>query len=195
MTTTGFDSGVLVAAFAFLVLGSVLAFLVITTYNDVVGLRNRIDKAWSNIDVALRQRHDQLPALVDAVRGQLAFERGVVEAVADRRAGYRPDAPIPAQAAASDATTVAVRQLFAVVERYPDLKSQENVLALQSSIERLEELLAARRELYNDQVFRYNTRISQVPGVALAGVLGWRPRAFFKAEPGDAQPPVVSTEA
>ena len=194
MTLVGLDPGALAAAFAFLVLGGILAFLVITTFNDVVGLRNRIGKAWSNIDVVLKQRHDQLPALVDAVRGQLAFERGVLEEVTARRAGYRPDAPIPAQAAASDATTLAVRQLFAVVERYPDLKSQENVLALQSSIQRLEETLAARRELYNDQVFRHNTRISQVPGVALAGLFGWRPRPFFKADPGDAEPPVVSTE-
>lgn len=181
----------LAAAFGLGILGVIAAFLVVATYNDVVGLRLRVDKAWSNIDVLLHQRHDQLPALVDAVRGQLAFEQEVLEEVTRRRAGYAPDAPIPAQAATSSVTSSAVRSLLAVVERYPELRSQENVLALQRSIERLEAMLAARRELYNDQVFRHNTRIAQVPAVLLAGLLGWRSREFFDADPGAAIPPVM----
>jgi LemA protein len=175
------DAGALLASFAVAVLLVVVGFLAVSTYNDIVSLRLRIDKAWSNIDVVLHQRHDQLPALVDAVRGALQFERDVLDEVAARRAGYRPDAAIPDQAATSQATTEAVRSLLAVVERYPDLKSQGNVLALQESIERLEAMLAARRELYNDQVFRYNTRIQQLPGLLLAAPLGWRARPFFKA--------------
>ena len=183
------DPAALAAAFGLAILLLVAGFLAVTTYNDVVGLRLRVDKAWSNIDVVLHQRHDQLPALVDAVRGQLAFEHDVLEEVIRRRAGYSPDAPIPAQATASSATSTAVRSLLAVVERYPELHSRENVLALQRSIERLEALLAARRELYNDQVFRYNTRIAQVPAVLVAGLLGWRSREFFDADPAvDAVP-------
>jgi len=183
VTMIGLDPLGLAAAFGVVIVGVVVAFLVVATYNDVVGLRLRADKAWSNIDVLLHQRHDQLPALVDAVRGQLAFEQDVLEEVTRRRAGYAPDAPIPAQAATSSATSSAVRSLVAVVERYPELRSQDNVLALQRSIERLEAMLAARRELYNDQVFRYNTRIAQIPAVLLAGLLGWRPREFFDADP------------
>ena len=92
--------------------------------------------------------------------------------VTQARAAYSPTAPIPDQAATSDATTSAVRSLFAVVERYPDLKSQANVMDLQDQIERLEAMIADRRELYNDQVYRYNTVIGQVPGVVLASVPG-----------------------
>ena len=100
------------------------------------------------------------------------------------RARFEPDAPVPEQGAVSAATTTAVRSLFAVVERYPQVRSQENVLRLQGEIERLEAQIADRRELYNDQVFRYNATIAQVPAVALAGALGWQPRPFFDA--GDA---------
>ena len=79
-------------------------------------------------------------------------------------------------------TTAAVRSLFAVVERYPELRSAENVRDLQSQIERLEDMIADRRELYNDQIYRYNTRIDQVPGALIAPVFGWQPREFFTAD-------------
>jgi LemA protein len=186
------DLAALAASFAVALLLVILTFLVITTYNDVVGLRLRIDKAWANIDVILHQRHDQLPALVDAVRGVLEFEREVLDEVTRSRAGYRPEAAIPDQASTSEATTEAIRSLFAVVERYPDLKSQANVLALQESIERLEAMLAARRELYNDQVYRYNTRIQQLPGLLLAGPFRWHARPFFEAPPAAAAVPTVA---
>ena len=111
----------------------------------------------------LKQRHDQLPALVSAVRGALAFEQDVLTEVARARAAYSPTEPIPEQAVHSDQTTAAVRSLFAVVERYPELHAQQNVLDLQDEIERLEAMIADRRELYNDQVYRYNTRIATMP--------------------------------
>jgi LemA protein len=171
--------------FALVVVAAVAGFVAFTTYNDVVALANRIDTAWANIDVALKQRHDQLPALVDAVRDVLAFERDTLEAVARRRAEYVPSAPIPAQAATSEATTAAVRALFAVVERYPELRSTTNVLELQAGIERLEDTIAARRELYNDAVFRHNTRIRQFPGVIVATLFGWTMRPYFRTDPAD----------
>jgi LemA protein len=179
----------LAAAFAVGVVLAVVLFLVVATYNDVVALLRRIDKAWANIEVSLQQRHDQLPALVDAVRGVMTFERDVLTAVTTARAGWSPSAPVPEQAASSAATTAAVRSLFATVERYPEVRSAENVLSLQAEIERLEGMIADRRELYNDQVYRYNTRIGQVPGVVLAGLFGWRPRPFFDAEPAADLPP------
>ena len=179
----------LAAAFAVGLVVAIVLFLVVATYNDVVALLRRIEKAWANIEVALQQRHDQLPALVDAVRGAMVFERDVLGAVAAARAAWSPRAPVGEQAAASAATTRAVRTLFATVERYPDLKSTGSVLALQSEIERIEGIIADRRELYNDQVYRYNTRIAQVPAVVLAELFGWRPRPFFDAEPAaDAVP-------
>ena len=175
--------------FAVVVLVVVVGSMVVASYNAVVGLRQRSDKAWSNIDVVLKQRHDQLPNLVSAVRGLMSYERDVLTDVTEARAAYTPEAPIPAQAATSEATTAAVRSLFAVVERYPDIKSAANVQDLQDEIERLEGMIAARRELYNDQVYRYNTRISEVPGALMAPVFGWQQREFFEAEPSDAKRP------
>ena len=180
------------AAFAVGLLVAIGAFIVLTSYNAVVALRQRIDKAWSNIDVVLKQRHDQLPNLVAAVRGLMEFERDVLTRVTEARSQYAPSAPIHDQAVASEATSAAVRSLFAVVERYPDIKSAANVADLQDEIERLEAMLADRRELYNDQVYRYNSRIAQVPAVFLASLFGWQPRAFFAAEPGDAANPDTS---
>ena len=174
------------AIFAVVLVVGVAGFIVLSSYNAVVALRQRIDKAWSNIGVVLRQRHDQLPNLVAAVRGLMTYERDVLTRVTEARAAYAPDAPIPDQAETSEATTAAVRTLFAVVERYPDIKSAANVADLQDEIERLESMIADRRELYNDQVYRYNTRISQVPGAILAPIFGWKPREFFAADPTDA---------
>jgi LemA protein len=173
------------AVFAVIVLAVIVGFIVLSSYNAVVALQQRIDKARSNIDVVLKQRHDQLPNLVAAVRDLMAFERDVLVRVTEARSAYRPSAPIRDQAAVSDATSDAVRSLFAVVERYPDIKSQGNVQDLQDEIERLEAMIADRRELYNDQVYRYNTRTREVPGVLIAPLFGWLPRDFFAADPAD----------
>ena len=179
------------AMFAIVLFGVVVAFLVVSTYNAVIALRNRIRKAWANIDVALKQRHDQLPNLVEAVRGVMAFEQGVLLDVTRARAAYTAADSIPRQAAVSEQTSAAVRSLFAVVERYPEIKSAANVAALQEEIARLENVIADRRELYNDQVFRYNTRIAQVPTNLLAGAFGWTPEPFFAAEEAERERPAV----
>jgi LemA protein len=177
------------AIFAVLVLIVVVGFILLTSYNAVVALRQRSDKAWSNIDVVLKQRHDQLPNLVSAVRGLMQYEQGVLTRVTEARAAYSPTAPIPEQAATSEATTAAVRSLFAVVERYPDIKSAANVQDLQDEIGRLEDMISDRRELYNDQVYRYNTRIGQVPGNLIAPVFGWKLREFFVGDAAAGVPP------
>ena len=183
------------AIFALAIVVIVAGFIVLSSYNAVVALRQRIDKAWANIEVILKQRHDQLPNLVAAVRGLMAFEQDVLVRVTEARAAYSQTAPIPDQAATSEATSAAVRSLFAVVERYPEVKSAENVLDLQDEIERIEGMIADRRELYNDQVYRYNTRISQVPGALLAPIFGWRPREFFEAEAGASARPDTDLRA
>jgi LemA protein len=180
------------AAFAVAVVAVIVNFIAVVTYNDVVALVQRIDKAWANIDVALKQRHDELPNLVTAVREVMGFEQAVLEEVTRLRNAYDPDRPVPDQGALSADTSRAVRSLFAVVENYPQLRSAANVMDLQAEIERLEGVIADRRELYNDQVYRYNTRIAQLPAVVLAGVLGWRPRDFFAADAEEAVRPDVS---
>lgn len=177
------------ALFAIGVVVVIVGFIVVASYNAVMALQQRTDKARSNIDVALKQRHDQLPALVDAVRGIMAFEQQVLTEVTRARAAYSPTEPIRDQAAHADATSSAVRSLFAVVEAYPELKSQRNVLDLQDEIERLEAMIADRRELYNDQVYRYNTRIATLPTLPLAWALAWKPREFFAATPAETARP------
>jgi LemA protein len=177
------------AAFAVGVILAILLFLAVTSYNAVMSLRQRIDKAWANIDVVLKQRHDQLPALVSAVRGLMSFEQDVLTDVARARANYSPTEPIPDKAVHAEETSRAVRSLFAVVEAYPGVHSDANVLDLQNEIERIEGMIADRRELYNDQVYRYNTRISTLPTLVLAPLFGWRPRQFFAAEPGETRRP------
>jgi LemA protein len=182
----------LAAVFAAVLVVAVAGFIVLASYNAIVALRQRIDKAWSNIDVVLKQRHDQLPNLVAAVRGVMTFERDVLTEVTRARAAYSRTAPIPDQAVTSEATSAAVRSLFAVAENYPDLKSQANVADLQDEIERLEGMIADRRELYNDQVYRYNTAIAQVPGVVIAPIFGWQAREFFAAGPAETARPDTS---
>ena len=180
------------ALFAIGLVVVILGFIVVASYNDVMALRQRIDKAWSNIDVALKQRHDQLPALVAAVRGAMAFEQEVLTEVTRARAAYSPTEPIPQKAVHAEVTSAAVRSLFAVVEAYLAIKSQQNVLDLQDEIERLEAMISDRRELYNDQVYRYNTKISTVPTLPLAWIFGWAAREFFAATPAEnARPEAV----
>lgn len=164
-----------------LVLAGFFAFV---TYNEVVALNQRIDKAWANIDVALKQRFDELPNLVAAVRGVMGFEQEVLTRVTALRNAYSSAAPVPEQGTTSAATSQAIRQLFATVENYPALKSATNVLSLQAEIQRLEDVIADRRELYNDSVTRYNIRIRQLPAILLVGLFGWRPRAFFAVDDG-----------
>ena len=139
--------GEVVALFSVALVALVVGFLALETYNAVVALRLRIDKAWANIDVALKQRHDMLPSLVAAVRDLMQFEQDVLVEVTRARAAYSPTEPIPNQAAVSEATTSALRSLFAVVEQYPTIQSHRNVLDLQDEIERIEGMIADRREL------------------------------------------------
>lgn len=179
------------ALFAVVVLVIVVGFLVFMTYNAVVALRQRMAKAWANIDVLLKQRYDELPNLVEAVRDLMAYEQETLTRVTALRAAYSPTAPIPDQASTSEATSAAVRRLFAVVEHYPAIRSQENVLALQAEIERLEGMIADRRELYNDTVFHYNTRIAQSPTNVIAWIFGWAPRPFFRATAAEGERPSV----
>ena len=181
------------AIFVAVVLALVLAvFLVVITYNNVIALQRRCERAWANIDVSLKQRWDQLPNLVAAVKGAMDFEAQVLDEVTRLRAEYEPKAPVHEQAVVSEATSEAVRSLFAVVENYPDLKSHENVMALQEETERLENLIARRRELFNQQVYTYNVTITTVPGLVLRPLFGWREVDSFSAESGERERPQAS---
>jgi LemA protein len=157
-------------------------------FNSLVRNRNRVDNAWSQIDVQLKRRHDLIPNLVETVKGYAAHERGTFEAVTTARANAI-NAQGPEQtAAAENQLTGALKSLFAVAEAYPDLKANQNFLQLQEEVTATEDKVAYARQFYNDSVLTYNTRIQQFPTVILAGMFNFDKRDFFDAEPGDTEP-------
>src|SRR5262252_7346210 len=171
-----------VAAGLFLV--GTLTYVVIL-YNELVRLRNDNDRAWANIDVLLKQRRDEVPNLVACVKGYMEHERQTLEAVTQARTASISAGSIRLKAQADLMLTGALRGLFAVAERYPDLKASQNFLALQRRISELEERIADRREFFNDDVATYNTRIGQIPEVFLANMMALQPRQLFQVSDED----------
>jgi LemA protein len=171
------------AAVFFAVAGTLLYLIII--YNGLVRLRNDSNRAWANIDVLLKQRHDEIPNLVESVKGYLQHERQTLVAVTQARAASISAASIGQKAQANLMLTGALRGLFAVAENYPQLKASENFLRLQNRISELEERIADRREFFNDDVNAYNTRIRQVPEVFLANLMALKPRELFTVSEED----------
>jgi LemA protein len=162
----------------------VLAYTVML-YNELVRLRNDNDRAWANIDVLLKQRHDEIPNLVESVKGYMQHEQQTLLAVTQARAASMNAASIRQKAQADLLMTGALRGLFAVAENYPQLKANENFLKLQSRISDLEERIADRREFFNDDVNTYNTRIGQIPYVFVASFMSLKPRSLFQVSDED----------
>ncbi len=162
----------------------VLVYAVIL-YNELVRLRNDNDRAWANIDVLLKQRHDEIPNLVEIVKGYMQHEQQTLTAVTQARAASMNAASIGQKAQADLMMTGALRGLFAVAENYPQLKANENFLKLQTRISELEDRIADRREFFNDDVNTYNTRIGQIPEVFVASFMSLKPRAMFKVSDED----------
>ena len=171
----------------------VLVVLVIGIYNGLVQRRLRVDEAFAQIEVQLKRRHDLIPNLVEAVRGYLQYEQNVLTDVTNARAAaVSAGAQGPAQqAAAENMLTGALRSLFAVVENYPDLKANQNVLELQEQLTTTENQISFSRQHYNASVLDYNTAIATFPNLLLAGPFGFTRREFFDAEPEAANVPRV----
>ncbi len=163
------------------------AIYAVILYNELVGLRNENDRAFANIDVLLKQRHDEIPNLVSCVKGYMEHERQTLEAVTMARTASISAASIPQKAQADVRLTVALHSLFGVAERYPNLKANQNFIALQKRISELEERIADRREFFNDDVATYNTRIAQLPEVFLARQMRLRPRQLFQVSEAERQ--------
>jgi len=175
---------IVAAAAVFFVVAGILLYLIII-YNGLVRLRTDNDRAWANIDVLLKQRHDEIPNLVETVKGYMQHERETLVAVTQARAASINAASIGQKAQADLMLTGALRGLFAVAENYPQLKANESFLRLQNRISELEERIADRREFFNDDVSTYNTRIRQLPDVFLATLMALKPREFFKVSDED----------
>jgi LemA protein len=162
---------------------ALLVVFVILIYNRLVGLRNRVRNAWSQIDVQLKRRHDLIPNLVNAVQGYLDHERGVLERVTTARAAaISAGGNVTERAQAENELTQSLRSLFAVAEGYPQLRANENMLALQEELSSTENRVAFARQHYNDSVMQYNTARETFPAVVIASPLGFRHEALFELE-------------
>src|SRR5437868_2821278 len=170
---------------AFLFFGGGAIAYAILIYNGLVALKNDIDKAWANIDVMLKQRHDELSKLLDCVKGYMDFERDTLQKVTQARSMYQQAVTVDQKVQADQSTTTAVRGLFAVAEKYPALKANDNFMQLETRITALENQIADRREFYNDSVNTFNIRIQQFPDTFVASFMQVRPRAMFKVEETD----------
>ena len=164
-----------------IVLGAIalLVIWVVIIYNGLVAMRQRVNQAFADVDVQLKQRHDLVPNLVETVKGYASHERGTLEAVVQAR-NAAMTAQGPAQMAqAENMLSGALRQLFALSEAYPDLKANQNFQQLQSELADLENKIAAARRFFNNAVQEYNTGIQQFPAVLLAGPTGFTQKEFF----------------
>ena len=165
-----------------IVLGVVALYFVIT-YNSLVSVKNNVEKAWSNISVLLMQRNDELPKLIDTCRQYMQHEQATLEKVIQARKQVneaRDQHDVAALGEAESALRMGLGGLFAVAESYPELKSNQNFLMLQTRITGLENQIADRREFYNDSVYINNVRVQQFPDLIVARLLGFTKESLLK---------------
>ena len=177
-----------------LVVVVVVILFIVGIYNGLVTRRNRVDEGNAQIQVQLKRRHDLIPNLVNAVKGYMDFEKSVLVTVTEARGNAisAGSQGIAAQAQAENALTGALKSLFAVVENYPDLKANQNVMALQEQLTTTENQISFARQHYNATVLDFNNSLQTFPNVLIAGPFGFTKREFFEAEPEAATVPVVN---
>lgn len=182
---SSFQKGTIVGWTIAIIGGVILLILIfgVVSYNRFVSQRQMIKDAWANIDTELRRRYDLIPNLVETVRGYAGHERTVFENVTRARAAATAATGSPAEQAAAEGPLVAaLRQLLAVAENYPDLKANQNFLALQQELANTEDRLQTSRRFYNANVRDYNQRVKQFPSVIIASTFGFREEEFFEVE-------------
>jgi LemA protein len=177
----------------FLVLVVVVVFWVMGLYNGLVGSRNEVKNSWSQIEVQLKRRHDLIPNLVEIVKGYMGHERGTLEAVTKaRQQAVEVTGSVEERAKVENALSQTLRSLFAVAEAYPDLKANQNFLALQEELTSTENKIGFARQYYNDAVLRLNNKIQMFPSNIIAGMFNFQPETFFQVgAPEDRQVPQV----
>ncbi len=163
-----------------LILLAFVIFFVIRTYNSLVQLRNRVRNSWSQIDVQLKRRYDLIPNLVEVVKDYMEYEQETLQRVIEARNQAIDASGVKEQGAAENMLTGALRQLFALVENYPDLKANQNVLSLQEELTSTENKISFSRQHYNDMVMTINTRIEQFPANVIAGMFNFGQEDFFE---------------
>lgn len=175
------------------VLAATVVFWLILTYNGLVQLKLRVAKAWSQIDVQLKRRHDLIPNLVETAKGYMKFERETLENVIKARTQATQATAVKDKEGAENMLTSALRSLFAVSENYPDLKASQNMIALQQELASTENNIASVRQYYNDEVTRYNTAVKTFPANTVAPAFGFTAAEFFELKDlAQKEPPKVS---
>lgn len=179
-------SGIVIGLIAIGAVVFLLALWVAGVYNALVRLRNAVKNAWSQIDVQLKRRHDLIPNLVETAKGYMTHERETLESVVKARnlaQGASDKGAGPAeQGAAESGLSKALSNFFVVVERYPDLKANENFLALQEELSSTENRISFARQAFNDAVMTMNNRVEMFPGNIVAGMFNFKKEAFFEIE-------------
>lgn len=166
---------------------ALICFFII--FNSLIHLKVRVENSWSQIDVQLKRRHDLIPNLVEAVKGYLAHEKDTLERVIKARTQAIDASGLKDKVAAENFLTQTLRSLFAVVERYPDLKANQNILKLQEELTSTENKIAFARQYYNDEVRLFNTQIQVVPSNIVADISGFKKFEFFEIEDASQKEP------
>ncbi|GGN00295.1 hypothetical protein GCM10009721_29290 [Terrabacter tumescens] len=170
-----------------------LAVVGVVMYNGLIGLRNKVEEGWRQIDVELKRRHDLIPNLVETVKGYASHERGTLEEVMQARSAAMSGASTPAAAAQAEGQlSQALGRLMAVAEAYPDLKANQNFLALQQELTSTEDRIASSRRYYNALVRELNTKVESVPSNIVANMAGVKRAEYFEAPATEAVVPNVS---
>jgi LemA protein len=176
----------------FLVILVVLAAWVVMAYNSLVVLRNRIENAWSQIDVQLKRRTDLIPNLVETVKGYAAHEKEVFQKVTEARSALMRAEGVKDQAEANNMLTGALKTLFAVAENYPELKANQNFMMLQEELSGTESKIAYARQFYNDSVLKYDNKREKFPSNIIANMFGFKEREYFEVAEAEREPVAVS---
>ncbi len=163
------------------VLGLLLVWIIMI-YNGLVSLRNDVQSSWKQIDVQLKRRHDLIPNLVSTVKGAMEFEQDTLEKVISARAKAVSAGTPASKAEAENMLTQALGKLFAVMENYPTLKSNSNVMQLQEELTSTENRISFARQLYNDLVANYRTKLQVFPNSIVSSLMNFRPEEYFEAE-------------
>ncbi|MCD4666912.1 LemA family protein [archaeon] len=164
-----------------LIIVAVIVFFLIVMYNRLINLKNRIENAWSQIDVQLKRRYNLIPNLVKAVKGYMKHEKTLLENITKARSSL-VNGSVQEKAKSSNMVSDALKSIFAVAENYPDLKASKNFQMLQEELSGTENKIAYARQFYNDSVMSFNTAIQKFPTNMMANILGFKDKEFFKTE-------------
>ncbi len=178
--------------FIILAIGVGIVLVLISVYNKIIRLENRVDNAWGQIDVQLKKRNDLIPNLVETVKGYASHEKGIFEDLAKSRQAMMNAKGIDESVGAANMMQGALGRLFAIAENYPDLKASENFSVLQEELSSIENKIAYSRQFYNDAVLQYNNAIETFPGAAFAGPMNKKEQVYLEIPETERQAPKVS---